>query len=81
MLVAHGVADLVTPYFASELLLRQVPATEPAGRLELRVYGGGHMFYSQDHGRAALAAEGERLAGRAAEGYAPAPGATQAPAP
>jgi carboxypeptidase C (cathepsin A) len=80
VLVAHGIADLVTPYFASKLLLDQVPPTEPPGRLELRAYGGGHMFYSQDSGRAALAAEGERLAGRAAEGYAPAPKAS-APAP
>jgi carboxypeptidase C (cathepsin A) len=79
VLVAHGIADLVTPYFASELLLRQVAPTEPPDRLELRVYGGGHMFYSQDNGRAALAAEGERLAGQAAGGYAPAPG-TQSPA-
>jgi carboxypeptidase C (cathepsin A) len=73
VLVAHGIADLVTPYFASKLLLDQVPPTEPPGRLELRVYGGGHMFYSQDGGRAALAGEGERLGRRASEGYAAVP--------
>lgn len=73
VLVAHGIADLVTPYFASKLLLDQVPATAPPDRLELRVYPGGHMFYSQDTARAALAEEGERLGRLAAEGYAPVP--------
>jgi carboxypeptidase C (cathepsin A) len=46
VLVAHGIADLVTSYFASKLLLDQVPPTQPPDRLELKVYGGGHMFYS-----------------------------------
>ncbi len=73
VLVAHGVADLVTPYFASKLLLDQVPPTEPPDRLELRVYPGGHMFYSQDGARAALAAEAERLGRHAAEGHAAVP--------
>ena len=73
VLVMHGIADLVTPYFASKLLLDQVPPTAPPDRLELRVYPGGHMFYSQEGGRAALAAEGERLGRHAAEGYAAAP--------
>jgi carboxypeptidase C (cathepsin A) len=82
VLVAHGIADLVTPYFASKLLLDQVPPTEPPGRLELRVYPGGHMFYSQDEGRAALAAEAERLGRHAAEGYvAPPPRAAAAQGP
>ncbi len=54
VLVAHGLTDLVTPYFADKLLLDQVPETAPPGRLELRVYGGGHMFYSRDASRAAL---------------------------
>jgi carboxypeptidase C (cathepsin A) len=79
VLVAHGIADLVTPYFASKLLLDQVPPTGPPDRLELRVYPGGHMFYSQDDGRAALAAEGERLGRRVAEGYVAAPRAPAGP--
>ena len=54
VMVAHGLTDLVTPYFADKLLLDQVPETAPPGRLELRVYGGGHMFYSRDASRAAL---------------------------
>jgi carboxypeptidase C (cathepsin A) len=51
VLVAHGYADLVTPYFASELLLRQVPDYGSQGRLRLAVYPGGHMFYSRDGSR------------------------------
>jgi carboxypeptidase C (cathepsin A) len=81
VLVAHGLADLVTPYFASKLLLDQVPPTEPPDRLELRVYPGGHMFYSQDAGRAALAAEAERLGRHAAAGYVAAPQVPAAPGP
>ena len=59
--------------FGSKLLLYQVPPTEPPDRLELRVYPGGHMFYSQDGARAALAAEAERLGRHAAEGHAAVP--------
>src|SRR3982074_2491779 len=48
VLVAHGANDLVTPYFASQLLLDQLPAYGSAERLKLAVYGGGHMFYNLD---------------------------------
>ncbi|MBN8904714.1 MAG: peptidase S10, partial [Rhodospirillales bacterium] len=54
VLVAHGMYDLVTPYFATDLLLRQVPAFAGPERLRLVVYPGGHMFYSDDEARAAL---------------------------
>jgi len=54
VLVVHGLTDLVTPYFASKLLLDGVPETVPPGRVELRAYGGGHMFYSRDASRHAL---------------------------
>jgi len=52
--VAHGLYDLVTPYFASKLLLDQVPARVAAGRLRLLAVPGGHMMYSRDASRAAL---------------------------
>jgi carboxypeptidase C (cathepsin A) len=52
--VAHGLTDLVTPYFASALLLRQIPDFDRAPQVELLTYGGGHMFYSRDASRAAL---------------------------
>jgi carboxypeptidase C (cathepsin A) len=61
VLVAHGFTDLVTPYFASQLLLNQLPDFGPDQRLVLRVYGGGHMFYSRDLSRAAFRKDVERL--------------------
>ena len=60
VLVAHGFTDLVTPYYASKLLLAQVPAYG-AGRVSLAVYPGGHMFYSRDDSRAAFKRDVERL--------------------
>ena len=54
VLVTHGLTDLVTPYFATKLLLDQAAPLSPPDRLQLRVYGGGHMFYSRDESRAAL---------------------------
>ena len=53
VLVAHGYTDLVTPYFASKLLIDQMPAFG-GGRLDLVVYPGGHMFYSRPDSRAAF---------------------------
>ena len=61
VLVAHGLTDLVTPYFASQLLLNQVPELSLGDRLQLRVYGGGHMFYSRDASRAALHGDAEAM--------------------
>ena len=61
ILVAHGFTDLVTPYFASQLLLNQLPDLGTARRAELAVYGGGHMFYTRDGSRQAFRADGRRL--------------------
>ena len=61
VLVTHGATDLVTPYFATQLLLDQLPLSGSADRLKLAVYGGGHMFYSRDASRRALRADAEAL--------------------
>lgn len=61
VLVVHGFTDLVTPYFESELLLRQIPTFADGRRLRLAVYPGGHMFYSRDGSRRAFRADGEAL--------------------
>ena len=53
VLVVHGFTDFVTPYFASQLLLDQLPELGP-DRVKLSVYPGGHMFYSRDASRAAF---------------------------
>lgn len=54
VLVAHGYTDLVTPYFASTLVLDQLPAYGDARRVIQITYPGGHMFYSRDVSRAAF---------------------------
>lgn len=53
-LVAHGYTDLVTPYFESTLLLRQLPATLGSDRVRRSTYPGGHMFYTRDGSRSAF---------------------------
>jgi carboxypeptidase C (cathepsin A) len=55
--ITHGRYDLVTPYFASDRLrnlMRLDPAT--SGRLTVRHFGGGHMFYAWQESRQAFAA-------------------------
>ena len=48
LLVGHGLFDLATPYFASKIILDQLPAYASPNRVKLVVYPGGHMFYSRD---------------------------------
>ena len=54
MLIAHGMFDLVTPYFATKLILDQMPDFAVPDRVRLAIYPGGHMFYTDDASRAAL---------------------------
>ena len=61
VLVAHGVTDQVTPYFASKLLIDQVPPMGSQERLRLKVYGGGHMFYFDDKSRAEFREDARKL--------------------
>ena len=61
LLVGHGLFDLATPYFASKIILDQLPAFAGPNRVKLVVYPGGHMFYSRDGARQAFRAEVESL--------------------
>jgi carboxypeptidase C (cathepsin A) len=61
VLVGHGLFDLATPYFASKILLDQLPAYASPERVKLVVYPGGHMFYSRDASRQAFRAEAESM--------------------
>jgi carboxypeptidase C (cathepsin A) len=54
VLVAHGRDDLITPYFATKLLLAQLPQIGPPDRVRLLLTSGGHMLYLRDDARAAL---------------------------
>ena len=55
--ITHGRFDLVTPYYASDRL-RNLMRLDPAmaGRLTVRHFGGGHMFYAWQESRRAFAA-------------------------
>jgi carboxypeptidase C (cathepsin A) len=65
VLVAHGANDLVTPYFATQMTLDQLPVYGSADRVKLAVYGGGHMFYSRDASRRALRDDARAMYARA----------------
>jgi carboxypeptidase C (cathepsin A) len=56
LLVTHGATDLRTPYFASVLLLEQLPlyADAAPNRVQLKLYPGGHMHYSREASRKGL---------------------------
>ncbi|GKQ56055.1 S10 family peptidase [Bradyrhizobium sp. Ce-3] len=61
LLIGHGLFDLATPYFASKIILDQLPAFAGPSRTRLVVYPGGHMFYSRDGSRQAFRKEVEAL--------------------
>jgi carboxypeptidase C (cathepsin A) len=73
VLIAHGFTDLVTPYYGSQLLLNQLPDLGPTPRAALKVYPGGHMFYSRDGSRQAFRDDVRRLFEEALAARAPAP--------
>jgi carboxypeptidase C (cathepsin A) len=53
-LIVHGYDDLSCPYFQSEMVVAQIPTMGAPDRLQVRVYPGGHMFYSRPDSQAAL---------------------------
>jgi carboxypeptidase C (cathepsin A) len=61
LLVGHGLFDLATPYFASQMILDQLPAFGSPDRVKLAVFSGGHMFYSRDASRQAFRSEAQAL--------------------
>ena len=59
--IVHGVADLVTPYFATQLMLDQLPNFGDPARVALAVIAGGHMPYIHDDARGALRDVAQRV--------------------
>jgi carboxypeptidase C (cathepsin A) len=51
VLVAHGYTDMVTPYAVSRYVLDHLPDFPNPSRVQLKVYRGGHMFYTDDDSR------------------------------
>ena len=45
--IVHGWDDLSCPYFASRLIIDQMPSFGTAERVKLALFAGGHMFYSR----------------------------------
>ena len=62
LLVVHGLYDLVTPYFESKYLLRQLAdGSEPANDVQFAAYEGGHMFYMWQASRRAFTRDTRKL--------------------
>ncbi len=45
--IVHGWDDLSCPYYASRLLIAQMPGYGVTDRIQLHMYPGGHMFYAR----------------------------------
>jgi carboxypeptidase C (cathepsin A) len=54
VMIVHGYSDLSCPFFASQMILDQMPPSLGLSRISLKEYPGGHMFYSRPDSRAAL---------------------------
>ena len=61
VLIVHGWDDLSCPFFASRLIVDQMPAFGQSERVRLSVYPGGHMFYSRTDSGAAFKRDAEAL--------------------
>ncbi|HVK93068.1 MAG TPA: carboxypeptidase, partial [Mycoplana sp.] len=57
LLVVHGYSDALTPYGASRYVIDHLPPSLAAGRAALKVYRGGHMFYTDPDERRKLTAD------------------------
>jgi carboxypeptidase C (cathepsin A) len=55
LLVAHGTADLVTPFAVSRYVIDHLPPLGAPNRAQLELYRGGHMFYFDPASRKAFA--------------------------
>ena len=57
LLIAHGFSDMVTPYPMTRYVLDHLPPIGPPGRIELKLYRGGHMLYLDAQSRKAFSAD------------------------
>ncbi|NEK38952.1 S10 family peptidase [Rhizobium leguminosarum] len=57
LLIAHGYSDVVTPYGVSRYVVDHLPPSLASGRVRLKLYRGGHMFYTRAEQRAAFTAD------------------------
>jgi carboxypeptidase C (cathepsin A) len=57
LMITHGYTDALTPYGASRYVIDHLPPELAKGRAELKVYRGGHMYYTRPESRKAFAAD------------------------
>ena len=57
LLIAHGYSDMITPYAMTRYMLDHLPAFDPPGRVQLKLYRGGHMLYLDPESRKAFTAD------------------------
>ena len=57
LLIAHGYSDMITPYAMTRYVLDHLPAFDPAGRVQLKLYRGGHMLYLAPDSRKAFSTD------------------------
>jgi carboxypeptidase C (cathepsin A) len=63
LLVAGGYTDLVVPYAVNRYTLDHIPPIGAPGRTALKLYRGGHMFYTNDASRAAFTTDAKAFYG------------------
>ncbi|MDB5525130.1 MAG: carboxypeptidase [Rhizobium sp.] len=61
LMVVHGYSDALTPYGASRYVLNHLPASLAKGRTELKMYRGGHMFYTQQDSRKSMTEDARKF--------------------
>ncbi len=61
LLIGHGVSDLVTPYAATQYVINHLPPLPPAGRIQLKLYPGGHMLYLDPASRKAFSTDAAKF--------------------
>lgn len=59
--MTDGLTDIQVPYLSNQRMIDQIPDYGASGRLQFKVYPGGHMFYSRDESRKMLHADAEAL--------------------
>ncbi|NVP55321.1 carboxypeptidase [Rhizobium sp. DBTS2] len=57
VMVVHGYSDAITPYGGSRYVLDHLPPSLTEGRVGLKLYRGGHMFYTDPGERKAFTDE------------------------
>jgi carboxypeptidase C (cathepsin A) len=63
LVVAHGYTDLIVPYAVNRYVLDHIPPIGAPGRVTLKLYRGGHMFYTNAASRIAFTADAKAFYG------------------